>query len=107
MFGDFGKMLSMMAKVKANLPAMKEKIANSQFQAAAGGGAVTATVNGRLQLVDLEIKPELLKELDAELLADLVKASVSAAQEKAALAAAEAMKELAGGIELPGMDGLL
>jgi len=75
----------------------------------AGGGTVRAIVNGKLRLVDVEIDPELLadSQLDAGLLEDLIRAAVSAAQKKAADAAARAMEELTGGLSIPGIEGLM
>ncbi len=107
MFGDIGKMLKMAGQMKAKMPEMKAKLAASQFTADAGGGVVSATVNGKMQLVDVKIAPEVLGDGDAEMLADLITIAVSAAQEKAAAAAAEAMSELTGGMKLPGMEELM
>lgn len=107
MFGNIGKMLKLAGEIKTKLPEMKAKLAAAEHSAEAGGGAVRATVNGQLALVDVKIGREALEDGDAEMLADLVKAAVSAAQEKAAAAAAEAMRELTGGEDIPGLEGLL
>jgi len=106
MFGDLGKMLKMAGEMKRRLPELQEKLANTHYTAQSGGGAVSATVNGKLALADLRIAPQALKDADAELLADMIKAAVAAAQEQAAKAAAEAMKELTGGLP-PGLGDLL
>ncbi len=107
MFGDIGKMLALAGKMKKELPAMKEKLATTEYSADAGCGAVTAIVNGKMQIADLAIAPEFLADADAEMLADAIKAAVTAAQTLAADAAAEALRELTGGMELPGMEGLM
>ena len=107
MFGDIGKMLGLVGKIKKELPAMKEKLANSQFSGQAGGGAVTATVSGRGQIVDLQIATEALADGDVEMLQDMIKAAVTAAQNDASVAAAAAMKELTGGLDIPGLEGIL
>lgn len=109
MFGNFGKMMKMAAELKSKLPEMKEKLAVSEYVAEAGGGAVSATVNGKMQLVDLRIDRAVLNDdsMDGEMLSDLIKAAVSSAQESAAQAAAQAMSELTGGMDLPGMESLL
>lgn len=116
MFGDIGKMLALAGKIKKELPALKEKLAATEFSAEAVGpcgsgdhtGAVSAIVNGRMQLVDVKIAPGLLADPDmsADVLADRIKAAVAAAQAKAAEASAQALKELTGGVELPGLEGL-
>jgi len=107
MFGNLGKMLKAAGEIKRRMPEMQQRLASSQFQAEAGGGAVRAAVSGKMALVDLRLAPELLAEGDPERLAELIKEAVAAAQEKAAAAAAEMMKELTGGMELPGLDGML
>ena len=110
MFGDLGKVMKLLGKLKTELPAMQEKLAVSEYTAAAGNGAVKATVNGKLGLVDLQIDRDLLPEaeLDTVMIEDLVKAAVSAAQRQAAEAAQEAMRELTGGMDLPpGMENML
>ena len=109
MLGNFGKMMKVAAQMKTRLPEMQKRLAESQYTAEAGGGAVAAGVNGKMQIVDLRIEPGVLDDpaMDAEMLADLIKAAVSAAQEKAATAAEEAMMELTGGMDIGGLDGLL
>jgi len=107
MFGDLGKMFAVAQRLKTELPAMKEKLAATEFSADAADGAVTAVVNGKMQVVDLKIAPELVAEAGPEMLADTIKAAVSAAQTQAAEAAAEALKEITGGMALPGLEGIV
>ena len=107
MFGDIGKVLKLAGELKTKLPEMKAKLAAAEFSADAGGGVVRATVSGQLALLDVKIDTELLGDGDAEMLEDLIKAAVSAAQTKATQAAAEAMRELTGGMDIPGLEGLL
>ena len=109
MFGNLGKMMKLAGEMKTRMPQMQAKLAASRFTAESGGGAVRATVSGKLDLTDLVIDPAALADpsMDAGRLADLVKAAVAAAQQQAAQAAADAMKELTGGMEIPGMGGLL
>jgi len=110
MFGDLGNVMKLLGKLKTELPAMQERLAVSEYTAASGNGAVKATVNGKLGLVDLQIDGDLLPEaeLDTVMIEDLVKAAVSAAQRQAAEAAQEAMRELTGGMDLPpGMENML
>ncbi|HUT58455.1 MAG TPA: YbaB/EbfC family nucleoid-associated protein [Phycisphaerae bacterium] len=110
MFGDLGKLMKLAGEMKRKMPALQARLASAEHTARAGGGAVTATVNGKGALVDLRIDPAALADPDmtAEMLADIVKAAVASAQDAAAKAAAEAMSELTGGMELPpGMGGMM
>ncbi|MFW6154876.1 MAG: YbaB/EbfC family nucleoid-associated protein [Planctomycetota bacterium] len=106
MFGDLGKIMKMARDVKEKMPAMRAELEASHFSADAGGGAVSATVDGKGTLTDLTLSAEAVADGDAALLADLVKAAVSTAQAKAHQAAADMMKELTGGTDLPGVNGL-
>ena len=72
---------------------------------AAGSSRPRSTA--RCSLLGLRIDPAILADGDAAMLEDLVKAAVSAAQAKASAAAAEAMKELTGGLAMPGLEGML
>ena len=106
MFGDLGKIMKIARDMKEKGPAMRAELESRQFTASAGGGAVAATVNGKMELIDLTIAPSVLDDGDAEMLADLVKAAVAAAQGEARQAVAEMLQELTGGIDLPGLEGL-
>ncbi len=112
MFGDIGKIMKMAGEMKTKMPEMKAKLEASQHTASAGGGAVIAKVNGKMALIDIKIDPNLLAgqadgEMDIEMLEDLVKAAVAAAQEQAAAAAKQAMQELTGGMDIPGLGEML
>ena len=106
MFGDIGnlgKMMKIAGELKRRMPEMQAKLAASEYTAEAGGGVVRATVTGKLLIKDVRIDPAILADamLDTGMLEDLIKAAVAAAQEQASTAAAEAMKEITGGMELP------
>ncbi|NQU74689.1 MAG: YbaB/EbfC family nucleoid-associated protein [Planctomycetes bacterium] len=99
-------MMKMMREMKQKMPALQEQLNARQFVAQAGGGVVSATVNGKLELVDVKISRELVEGGDVEMLEDLIKVAVSAAQAQAGQAMAEMMEELTGGMNLPGLSSL-
>ena len=109
MFGDLGKMMKMARQMQERAKTVKQELDVKTFTAQAGGGVVAATVNGKLELVELKISPALLQDgaADAGMLADLVKAAVAAAQKEASAAAAGMMRELTGGMDIPGLEGLM
>jgi len=109
MFGDLGKIMKIAGQMKTKLPEIQDRLAKTDFTAEAGGGVVSATVNGKLALVGVQIDPQVLADgqADAAMLEDLLKAAVAAAQQKAADAAAQAMKEITGGLDLGGLGGML
>lgn len=107
MFGNIGKAMKLIGELKTRLPEMQKKLDAGRFTASAGGGVVEATVTGKMRIVGIKLDKDLLADVDTEVLEDLVKAAMAAAQEKAADAAKAAMMELTGGVEIPGLSGML
>ena len=68
-----------------------------------GGGMVTATVNGKHEVVGIEIKPEAVDPDDVEMLQDMVIAAVNEAMRAADAEAANNMSRLTGGLNLGGL----
>lgn len=105
MFGRLGDIADLMknaGKIQESMAKAAEALAKVQVEGTAGGGAVTATVNGKMEMVSIRIDPKLLADGDAELLEDLVTAAVNAAIVKAREAAAQSFSSLAGGLP-PGL----
>ena len=107
MLGNIGKMMKLVGELKTRLPEMQKKLDEGKFTASAGGGVVKATVTGKMRIVGIELDKDLLADVDFEVLEDLIKAAIAAAQEEAAEAAKAAMTELTGGVEIPGLGGML
>ena len=107
MFGDFGKMLKLVGEIKTKIPEIKTRMAATEFSAATGGGAVSVTVTGNMRVAKVEIKRDLLVEQDAAILQDLVIVATNLALDKAGDALNAAMNEVTGGLNIPGLEGLL
>jgi DNA-binding YbaB/EbfC family protein len=88
------------SKLRETFEKALESLGQVEVEASAGGGGVTAKVNGRLQVVAIRIDPALLTNPDAELLEDLIAAAVNAGLVKAREAAAQAMANLTGGLPM-------
>ena len=69
----------------------------------AGGGAVTATANGKKEILSLKISPDAVDPEDIETLEDLVMVAVNDAVKKADDMMAEGMSAVTGGINIPGL----
>lgn len=109
MFGSLGDLAGLMKQAKqmqSKMKEMQETLANARFEADSGAGAVTATVSGKLELVGLKISPTAVTD-DVELLEDLVKSAVAAAQRKANEGVKAQMQQITGGMNLPGLEGML
>ena len=78
-------------------------MAKGGFRGMPGGGMVKATVNGKHEVLDLEINPEAVDPDDVEMLQDMVIAAVNEAMRAADAEAANNMSRLTGGLNLGGL----
>ena len=96
-------MMKQAQKMQQEMLRMQEEMENKTWSATAGGGMVTATVNGKHEVVALEIKPDAVDPDDVEMLQDMVIAAVNEAMRTADAEAAQNMSRLTGGLNLGGM----
>ncbi|QSV46862.1 YbaB/EbfC family nucleoid-associated protein [Geobacter benzoatilyticus] len=94
------KQAQMMQQKMARL---QEEAAKQTAEATAGGGAVTAVVSGKNQLLSLSIKPEAVDPNDVEMLQDLIVAAVNEALKKVQAQFSEEMGKITGGLNIPGL----
>ncbi|MBR4056683.1 MAG: YbaB/EbfC family nucleoid-associated protein [Oscillospiraceae bacterium] len=94
-------MMKQAQKMQAEMLKMQEELEAKEFEARAGGGAVTAVVTGKRELVRLEIDPDAVDPEDVEMLQDMVIAAVNEALRAAESQAAANMSKLTGGMNLP------
>ena len=96
-------MMKQAQKLQQEMMRMQQEQESKTFVAKAGGGMVSATVNGKHELVGLEINPEAVDPDDVEMLQDRVMAAVNEAMRTADNEAANNMSRLTGGLNLGGM----
>ncbi len=101
--GSLGNIVKQAQELQERLAQVQEQAAARTVEASAGGGMVTATVNGRLEVVSVRIDPAVLKSGDLEMLQDLVVAAVNQGIRSAQAAVAEEMKKVTGGLKIPGL----
>ncbi|HSP99031.1 MAG TPA: YbaB/EbfC family nucleoid-associated protein [Candidatus Dormibacteraeota bacterium] len=98
-----GDLFKQAQDLQERLQRVQEDAAARTVEATSGGGMVRATVNGRLELVRLQIEPGALAGGDVEMLQDLVIAAVNQALRSAQQQMADEMSKLTGGLKLPGL----
>ena len=96
-------MMKQAQKMQQEMLRMQEEMENKTWSATAGGGMVTASVNGKHEVVDLKINPEAVDEDDVEMLQDMIIAAVNEAMRTADAEAAQNMSRLTGGMNLGGL----
>ena len=101
--GNLGNIMKQAQAMQERLAKLQAEAATKTVQASAGGGMVTVVANGGMEVVSIRIDPEVLRSNDAEMLQDLVVAAVNEALRKAREMVAEEMKEVTGGLQIPGL----
>jgi DNA-binding YbaB/EbfC family protein len=102
------KMNEMLQQASQMKDEMQHKLEQTVVEGSSGGGAVTATMNGKKQLLKIRIDPSAVAALsgpnpDVEMLEDLVVAAVNAAGQNAEDAMQSNLKGMLGGLNLPGL----
>jgi len=97
------QMMKQAQKMQQDLLKMQQEMEAKEYEAAAGGGVVTAAVNGKHELTRITIQPEAVDPEDVEMLQDLVVAAVNEAMRKAEADSAASMSKLTGGMGLNGL----
>lgn len=98
---DLFKMMGQVKDMQARMQTMQDEIGNRTFSALAGGGMVTADVDGKMQLKRIKLEPSVVNANDIEMLEDLIVVAVAEAQKKAAEAMQMELQKVTGGMELP------
>lgn len=96
-------MLKQAQKMQEDMARVQEELAETTYTATAGGGMVTATVDGAHELKELTIQPDAVDPEDVEMLGDLVMAAVNEAIRKAVADSEQKMGAVTGGMNLPGL----
>jgi DNA-binding YbaB/EbfC family protein len=102
------KMQEMLSQASQMQEEVQRKLAATILEGSSGGGAVTATINGKRQLLKLRIDPAAVTSLtsgdaDREMLEDLIVAAVNDAGRKAEEALQGQLKGMLGGLNIPGL----
>jgi DNA-binding YbaB/EbfC family protein len=105
---NVNKMMQQVQQMQQEMQQAQEELARETITASAGGGAVKATMTGNLELVELQIDPEVLDPEDVEMLQDMVLAAVNEALTSSQEMASKRLGGITGGLgdlglNLPGM----
>lgn len=103
---DMMNMMGKMKEMQSKMQEAQEKLGDITAEGEAGGGMVKALVNGRKEVISVEIEPELLKPEDAKLTQDLVVAAINSALKKVEEASKGEMAKVTDGLmpKIPGFD---
>ncbi len=98
-----GNMMKQAQKLQSKMLKLQEELAEKTVETTSGGGMVKVVVNGRQQIVSIQIEEEVVDPNDVEMLQDLILAAINDALAKSQEMVSGEMSKLTGGINIPGM----
>ena len=103
---NMNAMIQQAQKMQEEMNALQEDLDNREYDVSAGGGAVSVRINGKRQILALEIAPEIVDPDDIETLSDILVAAVNEAVKRVDDTNNAEMSKLTGSMGMPGMPGL-
>ncbi len=101
--GGFAAIMEAAKKMQGDMTRMQEELGSITCEGSSGGGMVRATVNGKYEVLSIDIEKEVIDPTDASMLQDLIVAAVNQAIVKIREKTESQMSNLAGGLNIPGL----
>ena len=96
--GNINNLMKQAQAMQKQMEEMQKEVEAAEFEASVGGGAISVRVNGKKEVLGINIDPD-----DVEMLEDLVLSAVNEALRKADEETANKMGKLTGGLKMPGL----
>jgi DNA-binding YbaB/EbfC family protein len=100
---NFGNLMKQAQKMQMEMQKAQKELEEKIFEGQAGGGAVKIEMNGKKELVSIEIEPDVADPDDVEMLQDLIMAAFNQVIGKVDEETQSKMGGITGGMKIPGM----
>ena len=104
---NIGSLIKQAQQMGGKLQQITEELKTRRAEGSSGGGMIKVEVNGVGEVLSCRVDPSLVKSGDRELVEDLLPAAINQAVAKAKALHAEAMKSMAEGLDVPGLNAML
>ncbi|MBE6531247.1 MAG: YbaB/EbfC family nucleoid-associated protein [Ruminococcaceae bacterium] len=100
---NMNAMLRQAQKMQEDMATLQEELDAREYDVSAGGGVVAVKINGKKEILAIDIKPEIVDPDDIETLSDILVAAVNEAIKRVEDTNAQEMSKITGSIGMPGM----
>lgn len=101
--GNMGNMMKQVQQMQKNMEKKQGEIEEQEFETTAGGGAIKVVVNGKKEVLSIELKEEIVDPDDIEMLQDLIIVAINDAIKAADKELSDAMGSMTNGMKMPGL----
>ena len=103
---NMNAMIRQAQKMQEDMAALQEDLDAREYDVSAGGGVVGVKINGKREILSIDIQPEIVDPDDIETLSDILVAAVNEAIKRVEDTNSAEMSKLTGALGMPGMPGL-
>ena len=96
-------MMKQVQKMQEEMTALQTELEEREYEVSAGGGLVKVKINGKREILHIDIQPDIVDPDDIETLADVVTAAVNEAIKKVDSTSESEMQKITGGLNIPGL----
>jgi DNA-binding YbaB/EbfC family protein len=96
-------MMKQVQKMQKKMMELQGELEQERVEGTAGGGMVIVVANGRQDILEIKIQPDVVNPDDVEMLEDLVLAAIHQAQQRAQEMMNQEMGQITGGVQIPGL----
>jgi DNA-binding YbaB/EbfC family protein len=100
---NMNAMIRQAQKMQEDMAALQADLDAREYDISAGGGMVKLKINGKREIVSLDINPDIVDPDDIETLSDILVAAVNQAIKQVEATNSEAMEKVTGGMNMPGL----
>ena len=98
-----GGVMKQVQKMQKKMMELQGELEQQRVEGTAGGGMITVVANGRQDILEIKIQPDVVDPDDVEMLEDLILAAIHQAQQRAQEMMNKEMGQITGGVQIPGL----
>lgn len=101
--GNMQAMLRQAQKMQEDMANLQSELDEKEYEVSAGGGMVTVHINGKKEILSIDIKPDIVDPDDIETLSDILVAAVNQAISQVEKTNSTEMEKITGSMNMPGL----